>query len=228
MHPGLSVFLFQIISIRHWKLKLNAQLGWKARTLSHEEMLQFQNPFSFCVKMKLQTFQNTFTKDDERCKDRGTLLGCDVRRCHCFPDSAASRAGAQPLLGTGYSGLKTEFSLAWHPQAISVLAFMIHKQHSDFAGQMRSFCLWLLVKQPYLDFFQVSWNKYWNSEKSLGLARLEFDFVPWTSDSLGKPLLQITLHFLLWLKRRCERTCELTYGSLLAECLPKCVWRSSR
>lgn len=129
-------------------------------------------------------------------------------------------AFASTTMGTGYSGLKTELSLAWHPQTISVLAFMIHKQHSDFAGQMRSFCLWLLVKQPYLDFFQVSWNKYWNSEKSLGLARLEFDFVPWTSDSLGKPLLQITLHFLLWLKRRCKRTCELTYGSLLAEYLP--------
>lgn len=129
---------------------------------------------------------------------------------------------ASTTMGTGYSGLKTEFSLAWHPQAVSVLTFMMHKQHSDFAGQMRSFSLWLLVKQPYLDCSQVSWNKY-NSEKSLGLAKVELDFVPWMSDSLDKPLLQITLHFLLWLKRRCERTCELTRGSLLAECLPKCV-----
>lgn len=131
-------------------------------------------------------------------------------------------AFASTTMGTGYSGLKTEFSLAWHPQAISVLAFRMHKQRSDFAGQMRSFSLWLLVKQPYLDFFQASGNKY-NSEKSLGLAKVEFDFVPWMSDILDKPLLQITLHFLLWLKRRCERTYELTHGCLLAECLPKCV-----
>lgn len=129
-------------------------------------------------------------------------------------------AFASTTMGTGYSGLKAEFSLGWHPQAISVLAFMMHKQHSDFAGQMRS--LWLLVKQPYLDFSQVSWNKY-NSEKSLALAKPEFDFGSWMSDSLDKPLLQINFHFLFWIKRRCKRTCELTHGSLLAECLTKCV-----
>lgn len=135
-------------------------------------------------------------------------------------------AFASTIMGTSYSGLKTEFSLARHPQALSVLAFVIHKQHSDFAGQMRSFSLWLLVKQPYLGFFQVSWNKC-NSEKSLGSAKMEFHFVPWMSGSLDKPLLQITLHFLLWHNRRCKRTCELTYGSLLAECPPP-VWMSSR
>lgn len=43
-----------------------------------------------------------------------------------------------------------EFSLTWHPQAISVLTLMMNKQRSDFAGQMRSFSLWLLLKHSPL------------------------------------------------------------------------------
>lgn len=182
--------------------------------------------FHFVSKWSCK-LQNTFTKDDKRCKDYVGMRRVEVSLLPWFSNKQGwNLAFASTTMDTGYSGLKTEFSLARHPQAISVLAFMIHKQHSDFAGQMRSFSLWLLVRQPYLDFFQVSWNKC-NSEKSLGPAKLRFDFVPWMSDSLDKPLLQISLHFLLWHKRRWKRTCELTYGSLLAECLPP-VWKSSR
>lgn len=96
MHPGLSVFPFQISCIRCWNLRLKAQEGWKTRT-SPEEMLQFQNLISFCVKMKLQAFQNTFSESDEMWNDRSALLGCDTYRCHCFPEQGTSRAGAWAL-----------------------------------------------------------------------------------------------------------------------------------
>lgn len=116
MHPGLSVFLFQIVCIRHWKLRLKAELGWKTRTPSHEELLQFQNVVSFCVEMELQTSQNLFTKNNEMCNDKRALLGCNVYRCHCFPDSGTSRAGTwalhQPPLITGYSW--PLLSSLWH------------------------------------------------------------------------------------------------------------------
>lgn len=93
MCPGFSVFLFQIIHIKHWKWRLKAQLGWKTRTPSHEEMLEFQNLVSFSVKMKLQTFQKTFTGNDEMHNDKSTLSGCTTYRCYCFPNSGTSRAG---------------------------------------------------------------------------------------------------------------------------------------
>lgn len=57
MHPGLSVFLFQIIGIRHWKLKLKAQLGWKTRTLSHEEICSSKIHFHFVSKWSCKFFK---------------------------------------------------------------------------------------------------------------------------------------------------------------------------
>lgn len=93
MCPGLSVFLFQIICIKLWKLRLTAELAWKIRIPSHEETLQFQNLVSLCVTMELQTFQNVFTKIDKMPNGKSVLLGCIMCRYLCFPNSGTSRAG---------------------------------------------------------------------------------------------------------------------------------------
>lgn len=153
MHPGLSVSLFQIVCIRHWKLRLKAQLSWKTRTSPRKEMLQFQNLVPFCVKMKLQTFQNTFTSSEEVRNDNSALLGCNRSGYHCFPDSGTSRL--EPGLCASCVGYwlfwaTADFSLTWHLQGISVLTVMMSEQRSDFPGQMRFFCLWLLLKCPHL------------------------------------------------------------------------------
>ena len=87
-----------------------------------------------------------------------------------------------------------EFSLTRHLQAISVLTLTMNKQHSGFAGQMKSFSLWLLLKHPPLLGLLAGFLKY-ISAKSFGLAKLEFspsalDFVPRISDSLDKLLVK--------------------------------------
>lgn len=148
MCPGLLVFLFQIICMKHCKPWLKAQLGWKTRTPSHEKkikIMQFQSLLSFFCQTETVNFQNTFTKIDETHSDKRALLGFKTHRHHCFMIQA--QAGLEPGLHINHVDCWLFWAVVLSPlgcgiiRGISALPLAMDKHHSDFAGQMRTFPL---------------------------------------------------------------------------------------
>lgn len=112
MCPGLLVFLFQIICMKHCKPWLKAQLGWKTRTPSHEKKNNKntvpKSAFIFVSKWNCEFFKIHSLRLMRRIVTRG--LSWDSRHVDVIASWFRHKQGWNPgftstMLIVGYSGL---------------------------------------------------------------------------------------------------------------------------